>query len=434
MSSLKVTKKASLLGSWSEDVFTDEIVKSIASRARTEKGKKVKVILNETGLKITRSRFFQEKVSKFFPVEDMKTVARSPEFSQCALFILSDPERKYKIIALRCATDADVAHLIDVFSEIQKEQQTTNVELRRRENGNWTLRGRTIHNANRHVAEIFRPNGQVSVKENGDITDSPVPKGKDDTSKSSHYKGVYVKRNNHSGSGKRIHKKKKDAGSDHDDDDDDYVIETEVLPYSYNTDTVSSAPDVSDGRVRTRQHRTSARSHQEGSRAPEPARSETHSRQTSFPTQSVVYATSSRKVVTSPQPIFHRVAPRAYESRMTASLVGYPTYSRAGMGQGPVEPQLVTVKVGGNRWSVMLDQRSLRSNSSKRSRSRSYDSYVPTSIVRPIEETYTRPVIIHHRGPNRVIEYISQPSPSRVVRSSEGRRHYDYVKYGDMPL
>ena len=123
MTSLVVTKKASLLGSWREDVFTDELLKKIAAHAAVEKGKKAKVKLSAAGLRITRSRFLQADTTHFYASTDVKTVTRNPHAPCCVMFILADPKRKYQIVALRCATEVDAADLVNFTAQMKKDQQ-----------------------------------------------------------------------------------------------------------------------------------------------------------------------------------------------------------------------------------------------------------------------------------------------------------------------
>ena len=126
MTTSVLIKRAILLGSSRENDFTDELLRRIAASAGAETGKKVKVKLSSAGLRITRSRFLKSDSSQFYPFDTVMAVTRNPSAPRCVMFILSDPQCKYHVIAVKCALEVDASDLINFAARLRKEQQVRN--------------------------------------------------------------------------------------------------------------------------------------------------------------------------------------------------------------------------------------------------------------------------------------------------------------------
>ena len=268
MASIEVIKKVHYVGMWLEDVFSDDLINRVASRALADKGKGVKVTLSQMGLRLKRTRIFTENVSEFFPISSVRAVMRNPRLPQCVMFVLTDTRKKYKIIALKCSTEGEAIHLNNIFQQIMRDvslkSQVKGVELKKRsDNGNWTLAHRTSHNANMHLAEIFSEHTNSNGHVNGHV---PVlDKSKQDMPDASvALHTSYVKRNAlNSSSSSSVPVTPRENNSDEKEDDDDtivvqtqaftfndkdeYTIETEVEPYPSSPLSVSQqhSPTIS---------------------------------------------------------------------------------------------------------------------------------------------------------------------------------------------
>lgn len=427
MASQEVSRKVKMLGSWNEDVFTDEIVKTIAALARSEKGKTVKVVLSLKGVKLTRSKLFQESKTTIFPIRDLKTVTRSPEFSQCVLLILSNVDKKYKIIALRCASEKDAVHLLNGFADIQKDLQSSQLELKKKDNGNWTLRERLFHRWRKPVTEIYsdhKPNGEiVTAAENG-----TVMKHRPGTGTTAVYntaslpRGVYMKRGPFGNSNSyRVHRKKT-YESDRN-TDDDFVIETEVLSSPQATTEVHTRHHSDDIRKdRIRAEYASPKIQEVDRRRIVSGRHLVYSGQHITPSHNVVYSAKSRSAVTSQPVVYREPSSRTYAARVEAPVDYYPKFVK-GHARGSMQSEILPVRVWGGNWNMTFDQHSVRSNNSKKSsqsrRKRSSDFYYPTTVARSIENTYPRPPVVFRRGTDQIIAYRPGSDNYYVVGSGE---------------
>jgi len=180
MANFEVTKKVSYAGTWLADVFADELINKVASRALADKGKSVKLTLNKMGLRIKRTKLFHDSIAEYYAMSTIKTVMRNPRLPSCIMFVVTDPKKKYRVIALRCASDGESIYLNNMYQQLKGETKTQGLEMKRVErvvengnkrpveNGNWTLRNRSNANANRHMQELFKENAE-QVKQNGNI-------------------------------------------------------------------------------------------------------------------------------------------------------------------------------------------------------------------------------------------------------------------------
>lgn len=181
MAALEVTRKMNFVGTWLEDIFSDALLFKVASHAKAEKGKSVKVTLSSIGLRVKRTKIFQDSNAEFYPLAAIRTAMCNPRMQSCVLFVVADPKRKYKILAFRSTSDSEAIHMYRLFQQIQHESKTPDVEMQKKtQSKNWTLAHRTSHNANRHLAEIFNEqkqtsNGAVEVNhQQEEVSASPV--------------------------------------------------------------------------------------------------------------------------------------------------------------------------------------------------------------------------------------------------------------------
>ncbi|CAL1543940.1 unnamed protein product [Lymnaea stagnalis] len=445
MSGIEVTKKVSHLGTWHEDVLTDEILKTIATSVSSSKGKRRKIKLSKAGLKVISSRFFQENKVETYPISDITTVTKNPDSTSCVMFVLPDPKKKYRIMAFRCASDADSHLITSIFAQIKRDVHSSNVELKQRDNGNWTLSQRSAHNASRHMAEIFpqrsQPNGAVIVKTNGDVPHVPVlDRSKSNTPSEVHNGTTYIKRtvvhqnsnsssnsSNNNNNNKVVVSKKTKVVKD---EDDDYVIETEVSPFPYTPQPrpaqsveifKEELEDLSQ-EVRELKARLSY-DHHDGRRVSatyiEPnVVYQQHPGHVILPSRPVVYSGSPHESAHAPHHVIYKAPPKTYEGRVVSSA-GYYTNPWASHRRFVGEfapPTRITGRkpsiVGSEHGSLHMryETESVLSKSSRRSRSLSNFS-VSTTVPRTIENTYGRHPVVIRRPSGQVIVSSGRPRP-----------------------
>lgn len=167
--------KVNFVGTWYEDTFTDDVMKTIAAYSQADKGKKVKLTLTKDGVKLTRSKMFQQNSIEFYHYEKIKAVTKNPCYGSCILFILDGETKKYKIVAIRCPSDSNSIYIVNRVAHFRENARADNVEFKKRDNGNWTLRERSAHNANMHLREVFKEQQKQEGKTTIDQTDT-VPR------------------------------------------------------------------------------------------------------------------------------------------------------------------------------------------------------------------------------------------------------------------
>ncbi|KAI8783106.1 hypothetical protein BgiBS90_016593 [Biomphalaria glabrata] len=258
MSKKEIIRKVIQIGTWVEDIISNDFMKNIVTSVAQKQGKKRKLKLSQAGLKLIQSRFLQESKSVSFPLSEIKTVTKIPEAPSCIMFVLEDKVRRFRILAFRCSSEEDATQFTSLFDYIQLDQPRA-VELKKEDNGNWTLRERNAHNTGRHMADIFNARSQTNgeVKPNGVVTthipvldrnkNYTISQASPEHAKSDKPRFKYsFKRNK--GSKKESHdgvdyKVVKNKG-------DDYVIETEVSQHphvsmtSHTTTTLEPEFDV----------------------------------------------------------------------------------------------------------------------------------------------------------------------------------------------
>lgn len=490
MANLGVSKKVSLVDSWSKDVLSDDFLSLVADLARTKKGDKMKVKVNEQGMKLTRTKFLQEKTA-FFPINTVQAVEQREEFPQCVVCILSDPTMKYKIIALRCETDADAVHLTSVFADILNKVKSENVQLKKMENGNWTLRGRTDHNANRHLLEVFnehkQANGDVAVKAEDDVRHMPlieeihVHRLPAVDEREIHYmpvldgKEVYKNNNHHH---TNVYIKNTRADVIHENDDDDFVIETEVVTHPNVAAEIHADREGNDVREATRRlehvsmvdrvdgnhldahekhlkHTETAglpskpvvytpapsglvssrqRTYSGSSSIAVPSEHRIYSAQRSAPSHPVLYKATSSRAAPS-QPIVYSASARSYQPTFSTSSAGYYTNPWA-QRRISRDSSVIPMRANGSQTLVKFDQQSIMSNTSRLSRSSRLgrsELSIPSTIQRSIEHVYPQPVVILRRAHGYTPAYRVRPA-SYHARPSDLRVYYEDERENGMFL
>ncbi|BFZ04639.1 hypothetical protein BsWGS_07678 [Bradybaena similaris] len=454
MANLGVSKKVNLVDSWSRNDLPDDFLSLVADLARTKKGDKMKVKVNEQGMKLTRTKFLTEKTA-FFPLNTVQAVEQREEFPQCVVCILSDPNMKYKIIALRCETDADAVHLTSVFADILSKVKSENVQLKKMENGNWTLRGRTDHNANRHLLEVFnehkQANGDVAVKADDDIRHMPLVEETEVhrlpavDEREIHYmpvldaKEVY-KNNNHNHTDVYIKNGRADIIHDN---DDDFIIETEVVTHPNVAAEIHADHEGNDVREATRRLEhvsmvdrvdgnhlyahgkhlkhtetiglpskpvvytpepsgvvsSRGRNYSGSSSIAVPSEHRVYSAQRSAPSQPVIYKATSSRAAPS-QPLVYSSSARSYEPTFSTTSAGYYTNPWA-QRRVSRDSSVMPMRAHGSQTLVKFDQQSIMSNTSRLSRSSRLgrsELSIPNTIQRSIEHVYPQPVVILRRA------------------------------------
>lgn len=419
-----LTKKVSLVGTWHEDVFTDDLLRKIATYATVEKGKKAKVKLSGAGLRVLRSRLLQADTSQFYAFNTLKTVARNPNAPRCVMFILADTRRKYQIIAFRCVTEEDAYELVTFAGKIRKEEQISNVEFKKRENGNWTLRERSAHNANRHMAELFSQQSNDGVTPDATASTpasaSPRPQNGDvphhvpvlDASRAGQQAtGSYIKRQHSSATRKSVREYEKDG---------QYVVETEVETDEPEESGKVTGVDQPDGRQA------------------QPGVVSAYSNYVQAPKAQPVLLPSQPEIVTSSHvqhPQVVRATSRSYDAKLVGPTMSYfadpwgahrrvsGSFTMAHKPRGRTDSFQSSNK-------VTFDTESVTSNFSRKSKSlRS----IPTTIERSIEDTYARPAVVRRHGSIQLVGARQRPMSYHVIRTNELQifnakgRNYDDV-------
>lgn len=162
---------------WKDDTVADNIIRQVADMVRGGKGTKVKLMLSNQGMKATTNSIMSGKNLK-----DRETLANiyfatvNQYNPQCLLFITKDERRKYRIVAIRCASSADAGLFVSCFKDLRRAVKSNgvgnNLELRQIESGNWTLRAKHSATDKRQLNTIVEMNGEkmnIHLKQNGVI-------------------------------------------------------------------------------------------------------------------------------------------------------------------------------------------------------------------------------------------------------------------------
>ncbi|CAG5126711.1 unnamed protein product [Candidula unifasciata] len=311
MANLAVSKKVSFVGSWLEDVLSNELFGRIANQAKTKKGKKMKVKVNELGMRLAETTFLATG-TRFFPIKSLQMMKQNEEFPACVMCVLSDPNKKYKVIALRCETEADAVQLTNFFADIRSKTDS----------GNWTLSGRTDYNANRHLLEVFnehkQPNGDITTKTDEDIRHITSKTGEDvhhitsKTDEDVHHIPILDAKENHKNSNNHhkdvyITNDRSDIirHNDHN-DDDDFVIETEVETHPYVAAEIHAGHDGGEVRAQTRRfEHVSLEDRVDADHLPTHTKHMKHMETVVHPTKPVVYRPTPSGVVSSQPKVYH---------------------------------------------------------------------------------------------------------------------------------
>ncbi|KAK6968172.1 hypothetical protein BgiMline_028031 [Biomphalaria glabrata] len=436
MSKKEIIRKVIQIGTWVEDIISNDFMKNIVTSVAQKQGKKRKLKLSQAGLKLIQSRFLQESKSVSFPLSEIKTVTKIPEAPSCIMFVLEDKVRRFRILAFRCSSEEDATQFTSLFDYIQLDQPRA-VELKKEDNGNWTLRERNAHNTGRHMADIFNARSQTNgeVKPNGVVTthipvldrnkNYTISQASPEHAKSDKPRFKYsFKRNK--GSKKESHdgvdyKVVKNKG-------DDYVIETEVSQHphvsmtSHTTTTLEPEFDVVKETTPIEVH---MRHENPYDYSGDPnhiiyGSSTNSSRRSSniLPSKPVIYATHTH----SEQPVVYRANSRTYDTKprpVTYYADPWATHRRF-MGEYGTHLRPVSHHpAGSDHGSVIMraETDSVSSKMSKRSRAMSKSEYsVKTTVERPIEATYgRRTVVVRRTEPGYMLVPIHRRSYHDVV-------------------
>uniref|UniRef100_A0A2C9L336 Uncharacterized protein n=1 Tax=Biomphalaria glabrata TaxID=6526 RepID=A0A2C9L336_BIOGL len=436
MSKKEIIRKVIQIGTWVEDIISNDFMKNIVTSVAQKQGKKRKLKLSQAGLKLIQSRFLQESKSVSFPLSEIKTVTKIPEAPSCIMFVLEDKVRRFRILAFRCSSEEDATQFTSLFDYIQLDQPRA-VELKKEDNGNWTLRERNAHNTGRHMADIFNARSQTNgeVKPNGVVTthipvldrnqNYTISQASPEHAKSDKPRFKYsFKRNK--GSKKESHdgvdyKVVKNKG-------DDYVIETEVSQHphvsmtSHTTTTLEPEFDVVKETTPIEVH---MRHESPYDYSGDPnhiiyGSSTNSSRRSSniLPSKPVIYATHTH----SEQPVVYRANSRTYDTKprpVTYYADPWATHRRF-MGEYGTHLRPVSHHpAGSDHGSVIMraETDSVSSKMSKRSRAMSKSEYsVKTTVERPIEATYgRRTVVVRRTEPGYMLVPIHRRSYHDVV-------------------
>ncbi|XP_046581827.1 uncharacterized protein LOC124289265 [Haliotis rubra] len=168
MSADVIERKAYFVGIWRGDVVSDNIIRQLRVKSEADKGKKVKIRLSKDGVQIRKPAMFQaSSLFDTYRMADIFFMTVNQQNRSCLLCIVRDLKHRYAILAFRCSSDLDAGLFVQNFKSWKSRSRGGNYELKRKQDGNWTLRNR-IASPTRQPLQI--PNGRPAhLPVNGDV-------------------------------------------------------------------------------------------------------------------------------------------------------------------------------------------------------------------------------------------------------------------------
>ncbi|XP_067681549.1 uncharacterized protein [Haliotis asinina] len=168
MSADVIERKAYFVGLWRGDVVSDNIIRQLRVKSEADKGKKVKIRLSKDGVQIRKPAMFQaSSLFDTYRMSDIFFITVNQQNRSCLLCIVRDLKHKYAILAFRCTSDLDAGLFVQNFKSWKSLSRGGNYELKRKQDGNWTLRNRSA-SPTRQPLQI--PNGRPThFQVNGDV-------------------------------------------------------------------------------------------------------------------------------------------------------------------------------------------------------------------------------------------------------------------------
>ncbi|XP_062598757.1 uncharacterized protein LOC134260185 [Saccostrea cucullata] len=165
-------KKAWYLGEWRQSVLADTVINQIHQLVKGKKGKNVKLCMARDGIRVFVSNLLQGKILyDHVPFTDLYFMTVNQHNPSCLLVIAKDPRHKYRILAYRCENSLDAGLFIQYYRDVRKSMTSVegyNIELRRSDEGNWTLRSKQHEDNKRQLKTIVnmqtgtaQPNGGI---------------------------------------------------------------------------------------------------------------------------------------------------------------------------------------------------------------------------------------------------------------------------------
>lgn len=172
MDTKSMKKKAWYLGTWRQSVLADNVIKQIQQLVARKKGSPVKLCLAKDGIRVFVSNLLQGKVLiDHIPFSDLYFMTVNQHNPQCLLVIAKDPRHKYRIIAYRCENALDAGIFIQYYKDVRKSMTSVegyNIELKRSNEGNWTLRSKQQEEDKRQLRTIVNMHADTpTMKQNG---------------------------------------------------------------------------------------------------------------------------------------------------------------------------------------------------------------------------------------------------------------------------
>ncbi|XP_069135037.1 uncharacterized protein [Argopecten irradians] len=166
-----MTKKVYQLGTWHDDNILDNVINDLAKQVRAGKGTKVKLTVSKHGVTVIKSAALTGKqMTDYLPIEKVHFITVNKYHPSCLLVIGQDYPTKYQILAFRCASGLDAGLFVKYFKDLKRQYpgEGYNVETKKSEGANWTLRSKTQNNNNRQLSAVVDMHREQS-KVNGDI-------------------------------------------------------------------------------------------------------------------------------------------------------------------------------------------------------------------------------------------------------------------------
>ncbi|XP_033748928.1 uncharacterized protein LOC117333637 [Pecten maximus] len=172
-------KKVYQLGTWHDDTILDNVINEMAKQVRAGKGTKVRLTVSKHGVTVMKSAALTGKqMTDYLPIENVYFITVNKYHPSCLLVIGKDHPTKYQILAFRCANGLDAGMFVKYFKDIKRQSnpgEGYNVETKKTEGENWTLRSKTQNNNNRQLSAVVdmhteraKVNGDVHIHVNGD--------------------------------------------------------------------------------------------------------------------------------------------------------------------------------------------------------------------------------------------------------------------------
>lgn len=170
---MTLEKKVFHLGTWHDDIITDNVIRNMATLVKEHKGTKVRLSVSKTELVVMQSTIITGKfMTDYLTMENIYFITVNKYHPSCLVVIAKDHPTKYQILAFRCTNGLDAGLFVTFFKDVKRyssQGQGYNFETKKQHDGvNWTFRSKNQNNNNRQLSAVVDMHSE-RAKENGDI-------------------------------------------------------------------------------------------------------------------------------------------------------------------------------------------------------------------------------------------------------------------------